>query len=434
MNQKYFNAFSRKLDTTLSDEELSNIATESQFCQRKRRINPRELLICLMTTMGCDKTETIADIQRRFVEYTGQDITYRAMHSQLSKEAFPEFMREALSHLLTEWLAPAQVFSQQSPFSRFRQILLQDGSSFALNDSLKGIYPGRFSTVSPAAVELHATMDLLADQVCSISLTADTASERDCLPELSELDNCLLLVDRGYFDLDWFSRLDMSGGHFIGRCLNGVNPVVEKAWSERGKVLELDEGATLKTVQNRLLKKQRTELSVCWKLNGKGEFRARLIAFWNEEEGRYTWLITNLPRDEFSLSEISDAYRLRWQIELLFKEWKSYANLHRFNTSNPHLAEGLIWASVAAAVLRRFICQGAQRLAGRPLSTRRVAMSCASTLTQLMTALLHHRRAEAKRLLEKIMAYLGVYAQRAHPKRDRKTGRSKLGLLPIGCC
>ena len=386
MNQTYFNAFSRKLNTTLSDEELNNIATKSEFCQRKRQINPRELLICLMTTMGCDKTETIADIHRRFVEYTGQDITYRAMHSQLSKEAFPEFMREALSHLLTEWLAPAQVFSEQSPFSRFRQILLQDGSSFALNDSLKGSYPGRFSTVSPAAVELHATMDLLADQVCSVSLTADTASERDCLPEVAELDNCLLLLDRGYFDLDWFYRLDMGGGHFIARCLNDVNPVVEKAWSERGKVLELDEGVKLKAVQERLLKKQRTELAVCWKLDGKREFRARLIAFWNEEEDRYTWLITNLPRDEFSLREISDAYRLRWQVELLFKEWKSYANLHRFNTSNPHLAEGLIWASVAAAVLRRFIYQGAQRLAGMPLSTRRAAMSCASTLTQLMTS------------------------------------------------
>jgi hypothetical protein len=198
-------------------------------------------------------------------------------------------------------------------------------------------------------------------------------------------------------------------------------------------VLELDEGAKLKAVQGRLLKKQRTELAVCWKLDGKRELRARLIAFWNAEENRYTWLITNLPRDDFSLGDISDAYRLRWQVELLFKEWKSYANLHRFNTGNPHLEEGLIWASVAAAVLRRFICQGAQRLAGMPLSTRRVAMSCASTLTHFMTSLLHYRRAEAKRVLKKIMAYLGAYAQRAHPKRDRKTGRSKLGLLPIGC-
>ena len=27
-------------------------------------------------------------------------------------------------------------------------------------------------------------------------------------------------------------------------------------------------------------------------------------------------------------------YSLRWQIELLFKEWKSYCNLRKFNTRN----------------------------------------------------------------------------------------------------
>ena len=52
----------------------------------------------------------------------------------------------------------------------------------------------------------------------------------------------------------------------------------------------------------------------------------------------YQTLMTNLPRDEFSVQQVMDAYRLRWQIELLFKEWKSYANLHAFGTSNPAIA------------------------------------------------------------------------------------------------
>ena len=76
-------------------------------------------------------------------------------------------------------------------------------------------------------------MNQLADHACSISLTADTANERDSLPEVAGLDNSLLLMDRGYFDLDWLHRLDTRGGHFIAHCLNDVNPVVKKAWSER---------------------------------------------------------------------------------------------------------------------------------------------------------------------------------------------------------
>ena len=35
-------------------------------------------------------------------------------------------------------------------------------------------------------------------------------------------------------------------------------------------------------------------------------------------------LATNLPPERYSA--LMKAYRLRWQVELLFKEWKSYAN------------------------------------------------------------------------------------------------------------
>jgi len=50
---------------------------------------------------------------------------------------------------------------------------------------------------------------------------------------------------------------------------------------------------------------------------------------------------------------VARLYRLRWQIGLCVKEWKSYANLHRFDIANPPIAAGLIWASPCAAILRR---------------------------------------------------------------------------------
>jgi IS4 transposase len=55
-------------------------------------------------------------------------------------------------------------------------------------------------------------------------------------------------------------------------------------------------------------------------------------------ETTMTRLSTNLPRTPFSLDLVSRLYRFRWQIELLFTEWKSYANLHKFDTANEHIA------------------------------------------------------------------------------------------------
>lgn len=49
---------------------------------------------------------------------------------------------------------------------------------------------------------------------------------------------------------------------------------------------------------------------------------------------------------------VARLYRFRWQIELCIKEWKSYANLHQFDTANAHIAAGLIWTSLCAAALK----------------------------------------------------------------------------------
>jgi len=88
--------------------------------------------------------------------------------------------------------------------------------------------------------------------------------------------------------------------------------------------------------------------------NGK---RKRIVGFrvivLPGNEKTMTRLCTNLPRTPFSLDLVARLYRFRWQIELVFKDWKSYANLHKFDTANEHIAAGLIWASLCAAVLQR---------------------------------------------------------------------------------
>lgn len=96
-------------------------------------------------------------------------------------------------------------------------------------------------------------MDHLADQPCSISLTPDTDSERNYLPEQQELSGCLLLVDRSYFDLEWFQGLQNVGGFYIARCKNNINPTVISAQREDGKTLMSVQGKILKAVQGKLL-------------------------------------------------------------------------------------------------------------------------------------------------------------------------------------
>ncbi len=125
---------------------------------------------------------------------------------------------------------------------------------------------------------------------------------------------------------------------------------------------------------------------------------------------------------------VSRLYRFRWQIELCFKEWKSYANLHQFDTGNPHIAAGLIWASLCAAVLKRFLAHAAQQVGrGRAVSTRRVAMCAHHVLKDLVAALLAGVGLLA--ILRRSLAYLLANARRSNSDRDRRRGRLRAGLL-----
>src|SRR5712691_7035516 len=118
-------------------------------------------------------------------------------------------------------------------------------------------------------------------------------------------------------------------------------------------------------------------------------------------------------------------------MELLLKEWKSYANLHAFDTANPAMVEGLIWAAIAAAALKRFLAHMTQLLAEVPMSTRKVAMCAMHVLGDIVQALKTGDGAGLYAALEEAITYLACHAQRAHPKRDRRTGRSQLGLEPL---
>jgi hypothetical protein len=118
-------------------------------------------------------------------------------------------------------------------------------------------------------------------------------------------------------------------------------------------------------------------------------------------------------------------------VELLFKEWKSYANLHAFDTANPAIVAGLIWAAIAAAALKRFLAHMAQLLLEVPMSTRKVAMCATHVLGDIVQALKTGDIAGLYEALEAAMTYLAWHAQRAHRQRDRRTERSQLGLEPL---
>jgi hypothetical protein len=418
-----------KFQWVFSEALLNACGKEVKFCRRQRVLTPFRLGLALTATCASQHVETIADFHCGFNALFGTTITYKAFYNQVAKPHFADFARAMTERLISEMTLKVLGFAKGQAFAAFRHIVIQDGSSFAIHDGLREVFPGRFKVVKPAAVELHTTMDLLCDAPTTVVLTPDTTSEQAFLPEPTSLRASLLLADRGYVDLHYLRRVQDEGGFFLIRAKAGMNPQVLEAFREDGKRLRSLRNKALQTIHAKLPKRQRVELLVQWHVDG-APLCLRLILSWNRRTKRFCYFLTNLPSKGYPIPVICRAYKWRWQVELLFKEWKSYANLHAFDTENPAIVEGLIWTAIAAAALKRFLAHMTQLLVEVPMSTRKVAMCARHVLGDIVRALQHGDVAGLYAALEAAITYLSCHAQRAHPKRDRQTGRAQLGLEP----
>jgi hypothetical protein len=419
-----------KFQWVFSEALLNACGKDVKFSRRTRIITPFRLGLALTATCASHRVDTLADFHRGFNALFDTTITYKAFYNQLAKPHFADFMRTTAARLIGEMTLKVLGFAKGRVFAEFRHIVIQDGSSFAIHDGLREVFPGRFKAVKPAAVELHTTMELLCDAPTTVVLTPDTTNEQAFLPEPASLRASLLLADRGYLDLHYMRRIQDAGGFFLIRAKTGMNPQVVEAWREDGTRLRSLRNKPLKAIHAKLPKRQRVELVVVWQVEGYA-LRLRLLISWNRRAQEFCYLVTNLPAKRYRLDVLYRAYKWRWQVELLFKEWKSYANLHAFDTANPAIVEGLIWAAIAAAALKRFLAYMTQLLAEVPMSTRKVAMCAVHVLGKIIQAVKTGDVAGLYNALEEAITYLACHAQRAHPKRDRHTGRSQLGLAPL---
>lgn len=66
-------------------------------------------------------------------------------------------------------------------------------------------------------------------------------------------------------------------------------------------------------------------------------------------------VITNAPRTLISLAEAGVLMRLRWQIELLFKLWKSHAQVDAWRTENPARILCEIYAKLLGLIIQQWL-------------------------------------------------------------------------------
>jgi Transposase DDE domain len=142
----------------------------------------------------------------------------------------------------------------------------------------------------------------------------------------------------------------------------------------------------------------------------------RVIALWNPVTKKHVLFLTNANVKKLPLRVIGQIYRLRWQIELIFKELKSFSGLHKFLTGNTNIVQGFVWAAFCALLIRRFIVGCAQEFANIVLSFHKAAISARTFMLDFTRCVLK-KFIGLKQCLKNIFEYIASTMRLSNPQR-----------------
>lgn len=159
----------------------------------------------------------------------------------------------------------------------------------------------------------------------------DQSASSEILPWCSKGD--LVIRDLGYFALSAFAAMIDKGVHFVSRLkygvklydLNGKEIVLASLLKRKGRADRWVYIGADKKVKVRLVMIPLAAAQAAEKRRKARQDRDQRL---NHSKAYYQWpgctvLITTVEQSTWSYCDVERAYKVRWQIEIIFKSWKS---------------------------------------------------------------------------------------------------------------
>jgi hypothetical protein len=270
----------------------------------------------------------------------GVDISAQGIDQRYNQGA-RKYIQELISGQLS-----SQVFqSIDVGWSKhFKRATILDGTKFDLSENLKEIFPGFGGSASKAGLCIQYELDIKSGEVIDLSIHSAKFSDRKYAMQAigSVQEGDLTIRDLGYFVLDYFKIIEKNRAFFLSR----LHPKVNVFQKKDGKLQKLDfaelyqeitSGKTFKhdmmvyigdedKIPVRLvieLMPDEVLANRLRKVNKENKKKGCQTSESYKERARFNLFITNIKEEMLDGETIAKIYRIRWQIELIFKVWKS---------------------------------------------------------------------------------------------------------------
>lgn len=321
---------------------INKIAKDSGFRKRKSgKISARNLIIGFMIMVSKKKNT---------YDSWSQEVSIESRKT-ISKQAIEERMRPETTimtkKILEEELKKSikqQTMSKakRQAISMFEDIKAEDSTTLNLPEELATTFPGNVSKGKKKALsKVHALYSFKENSFDFLDLhnfsNNDQSLASHALRYLHKGD--LLLRDMGFLVMDVLAQIATKGVYFISRKKSNINVYdvdsekeinLNKLLRKKG-FIDSEVLISKKKIKMRLViipvspeqaaqKRRKARKDRDKRLNHNKEYYDLL---------GYSIFITNIHSSQCSSEAIKDLYSLRWQIEIIFKSWKSCFSIEK---------------------------------------------------------------------------------------------------------
>ena len=349
--------------------ETEELAEKHGVIQRQRKFTGQSLLRMLVLTLLKKPDAKYADWALTAAQM-GVVVTATAVEKRFT-QPLVDFLREALTVTLGQMLAAEAVSSEL--LERFTGLFIGDSSSIRLPDEMRAEFPGCGGTEGScaAALKIQVRWDLKTGVLPQVLIEIGKASDaKSPIAHQTPQAGALEIFDLGYFSVERFRRLHDAKAFFVSRLQHGT-----AVFDQHGQAVSLRTFLPANAVdgvvdvpvqlgQNERLKGRLIAVRVPeemahrrrQKARDKARKRGSELSAEYSELLAWSLFVTNASDELLTWKEVVVLYRARWQIELLFKLWKSHNKLAYQRPGATALeAMAVLWSKLIGVMLQHWL-------------------------------------------------------------------------------
>lgn len=346
-------------------------AVESGMLQRRRKLTGSALAEILVLGW-LEHPEASYQQLAETASCLGIRVSRQAIEQRLTRET-AEMLKITLEAAVAHILEVASDPQDAPLLQHFNAVYVQDSTWISLPDELHETWKGHPKKNHPqkAALKLHLRFDVLTGGFQHFQLTdgmaadSTTAKAADPLPQGS-----LHLADLAYFSLDAFEKLTENGVYWISRLKansyladeNGERLALEKMLKTTqaentfirkhiriGKTQQLPAYLIAERLSEAAANKRRR--SIRYRAKRKAQTPSKTLL----RLAGYNLYITNIDEHQLTPKQIGAIVGIRWQVELMFKGFKSIGKLQVSRSQKPYRILSEIYAKLIAILIQHAI-------------------------------------------------------------------------------